>query len=624
MFPHKGVASTLLALAAITLAIAPRIVYGQTGDENPPGPSGGPAPAVSLPSDPSEWPEPEVPEVSASHRTFLARVVRRTLRDCVRSRPPYAPEYVPEALQNTSAEVVVRLRQRGFLVAAGAAGSAPLTDATRNASLVACQQLGSAGLAGLDAVNALLVELEVVGPLQAIEAQIDWTQPRALDPYVEPGVHGLLLDAPRRRHRFCPTELFTSDMTLAAALDVLAQHILGDPSQVSRTRLYRFRTAHWVQAAPGDEAVSLLRGLTPVPLADANAPTLDAAITELARYMSYRQRPDGLFSYQYEPASDAYSDDDNLVRQIGAAVAMAIDARCSRRSASLAAAEAAIRFHLQGLTDVPGQPDAAFLSTADGQNKLGATALLALALAEHPQPDKYASIRQRLIRAMLWLQRPSGMFVTAFPPAEALNAQDYFPGEALLAMASHHALQPTADVIDAFDQAMEFYRVYFHNVPSPAFVSWQVQAYARMAGHTQRRDYVAYVFELTDWLAARQLTPDNCRYPDLWGGIASYQPGRAGVATAAYLEGFADALRLARAAGDVERAARYEKLVRLAARFVLQLQVRPAETYFVRSPKDAVGGIRTAPALNLLRIDHAQHGLIGLIKAREALFSPPD
>ena len=92
------------------------------------------------------------------------------------------------------------------------------------------------------------------------------------------------------------------------------------------------------------------------------------------------------------------------------------------------------------------------------------------------------------------------------------------------------------------------------------------------------------------------------------------------MATAGYLEGFADALALARWVGDTKRAARYETVVRDAARFVMQLQVRPEEAYYIRSPQDAVGGIRTTPSLNLLRIDHCQHALVGLIKARQVLF----
>ena len=85
-----------------------------------------------------------------------------------------------------------------------------------------------------------------------------------------------------------------------------------------------------------------------------------------------------------------------------------------------------------------------------------------------------------------------------------------------------------------------------------------------------------------------------------------------------------DALALARETGDQERAQRYEQVVRGAARFVMQLQVKPEEAYFVRSPQDAVGGVRTTPALNLLRIDHVQHALVALIKARKVLYRDHD
>jgi hypothetical protein len=266
-------------------------------------------------------------------------------------------------------------------------------------------------------------------------------------------------------------------------------------------------------------------------------------------------------------------------------------------------------------------PNAAFIATEDRQNKLGVTALLSLALAAHPAADPYAATHAKLINGMLSLQRPSGMFITAFPPAEEIGAQDYFPGEALLALAAAYDRKPDAQVLAAFDRAIGFYQPYFRESPSPAFVPWQVQAFALMARHSRRKDYVDFAFELTDWLLTMRLDDSNCPWPELWGGVASYQSGRAGVATASYLEAFADALALARWSGDRPRAAKYEAAVRGAARFVLQLQIRPEEAYFIRSPRDAVGGIRTAPALNLLRIDHGQHALIGLMKARDVLYS---
>jgi hypothetical protein len=153
---------------------------------------------------------------------------------------------------------------------------------------------------------------------------------------------------------------------------------------------------------------------------------------------------------------------------------------------------------------------------------------------------------------------------------------------------------------------------------------WQVQAFALMTKHTKRQDYADYVFELTDWLASKQLDPSNCVWSELHGGIAAYGNARVGVSTAAYLEGFAAALMLANDLGDTKRKKHYTAVVRRAARFVTQLQVRTEETYFMPSPQDAVGGIRTSPSLNLLRIDHCQHALVGLMKARRALYPDQD
>ena len=79
-------------------------------------------------------------------------------------------------------------------------------------------------------------------------------------------------------------------------------------------------------------------------------------------------------------------------------------------------------------------------------------------------------------------------------------------------------------------------------------------------------------------------------------------------------------MTLARAVGDSPRTRRYETLVREAARFVMQLQVRPKEAYFIRSAQDAIGGVRAAPAVNRLRIDHCQHALLALMKARQTLY----
>ncbi len=558
--------------------------------------------------------------LDAEQRTFLSRIARRTLNDAARGRPAYELAFVPAPLTKKHGEVIIRLRHAGYLLASASSGPGDVATVTRDAALAAAEIWIKRYGDVTDLRDTILIEIEVVGPPEPVPTKVDWTVPRALDPFIEPGVHGIVLHGPTVHKRFTPTELITSDMVLTDALKSIAQKTHSIATDVEKTRLMRFRTEHWYQAAPAGRVVSLHRGMTLVKPEAVTAAGLDTAIEALGDYIIYRQQPSGLFTYQYEPAWDRYVDEENLVRQVGATMAVAAYALSSGRGGAASAADAAIRFHLQGLRDVPGRTDAAYIATSDGRNKLGVTALLCLALGEHPAAETYAETRRKLVAGMLMLQQPTGMFATAFPPARDVGAQDYFPGEALLALASHHEHEPSTEVLDAFDKAIGFYRDYFRSRPSPAFVPWQVQAFAKMARHNKRQEYIDYVFELTDWLAVKQLSQTNCEWPELWGGIAGYQPGRAGVSTASYLEGFADALALAQHTGDAARAARYEKLVRGAARFVLQLQFRKDEAYFVRSMKDTVGAIRASPSLNLLRIDHCQHALSALMKTRQVLF----
>lgn len=555
-----------------------------------------------------------------TQRTFLSRIARRTVNDAVRGRPTYQPTFVPAPLTAKHGEAIVRLRHAGYLLASASSGPGPMPTVTRDAALAAVEMWTKQYGRGSDLLDAILIEIEVVGPPEPVPTQVDWTVPRALDPYIEPGVHGLVLRGPTVHQRFTPTELITSDMVLSEALKKIAQKSHSSAPEVTKTRVMRFRTEHWYQDAPGHDIVSLHRGLTPVGIESVSEDGLDASIAALGEYMIYRQQPSGRFTYQYEPAWDRYVDEENVVRQVGATMSLSAYAKTSGRDGATAGADTAIRFHLQGLRDVPGRTDASYVATADQRNKLGVTALLCLSLSEHPTPEVYADTRRKLANGMLLLQQPTGMFVTGFPPAREVGAQDYFPGEALLALAGHYELEPSSAVQDAFDRAIGFYRDYFRNRPSPAFVPWQAQAFGKMARLGKRQDYADFVFEITDWLAEKQLTPDNCEWSELWGGIASYQPGRAGISTASYLEGFAEALTVARAMGDAARANRYEKLVRHAARFVMQLQFRSDEAYFVRSVQDTVGAVRATPSLNLLRIDHCQHALSALMKTRQVLF----
>lgn len=564
--------------------------------------------------------EPVTPRVPSEHREFLSKLARDAVENTLAGRASGNPQDVPKSLAAVHGQCIVRLRQAGFLLSVGVGGPGLLTTAVSDAATAAIQAIAPADRGESDESRSWLIEMEVLGEAVALPLGLDWTQPAVLDTHIEPGVDGLLVLTPDRARRLCPSEFITSDTEISDALRRLAQALKLEPAQVARTPLMKFRSVHWYEASKGAQPIGLHRGMTLVSQSSVTRTGLEETIDRIAEYMVYRQRSTGLFAYQFEPGADRYSDEDNLVRQVGAAMALSIHAAATGRNSSLTAADSAIAYHLQGLTPLPGHEDAAFIATADGRNKLGVTALLCLALAEHPQREKYAENRRKLVKGMLALQASTGMFVTAFPPATQLSGQEYFPGEALLALATDYNLQPSADVLTAFDRAIEFYRDYFNASRSAAIVPWQVQAFSIMARHTKRKDYQDYVFELSDWLAGKQLTTSNQEWAELAGGVAVAGESRVGVSTASYLEAFADALALARDLGDQKRIAKYEEVVQQAARFVMQLQVRPQEAFFARSAQDTIWGIRAAPVQNRLRIDHCHHALVGLWKAKQALF----
>jgi len=562
------------------------------------------------------------PPIGAPLQKYLSRIARRTIRDALLQRQAYHPDYVPSALKTVNGEAVVRLWRDGFLQATGVGGPGPVVYCVTRAASVAAASLkqGKREVSASDA-SEMTLEVEIAGKPVALSFDGDWTQPGALSGVVEPGVDGLIVTGKFKGRRVYPSELIWRGLALHEALTGLAKATQSDPTNRGATKLARFTTVHWVQDQSGADTQELIRGMV-LQRGDSMAlEGLSEAIDALTEYVLYRQRPDGLFSYEFHPGANRYVESDDLLHQLGATAALAQCANLTGRETVRAAVDLSLRFHRRGLQTIPGLDGAAFLATADQSNPLGATALLSLALTVHPRPQEYAAVREQLVVGILSLQRKSGMFLTAFPPAVTLNQQDYFPGEALFALASQYAVSPSPRVLGAFDRALGFYRDYFRANRSPAFLAWQVRAFSLMAKQTNRRDFAEFAFELADAIAAAQLDASNSRWPALYGGVRFGSNDRPGASTSMYLAALCDAVRVARMIGDHERAARYLGFIRAATRFVIQLQFRKAEAFFVKSPQDAVGGIRTSPSLNRLRIDHAVHALAALLMARRVLYT---
>lgn len=532
------------------------------------------------------------------------------------------------------ATAAVTVRRRGEALGVGISDYLPIVEACRQATKRARLAIGETALDSQE-LAALPLELELIGPREQVGTGRD--SPEDLSLEYEPAVHGVAVRYEDNELLTRPSELLAyetlcddsgemdhrCDRYKQAIADYQAK--LGLLQQPPRrpggfVLFLRFRTTHIYQCAPQAEPVVLIAGMTPVPQQQANPEHLRWVADDLARFIRFRQSSDGLFAYEYLPGQNLYwPKGQNWIRQAATTWSIALHARRRNDEASRQTTQRAIEAFAKMVRPFHGHPSAAFVATPDGQHALGTTALFVLALIDSPDRDKYQELRHSLLNGLAGMQRADGSFVTHFPPATRTSSQSYFPGEALLAIAKQYELDRDAKWREVADKALPFYIELFRKERDPAFVPWQAQAYGHFARVTRLQKYADFVYEMSDFLAGKQIREPEPQLPIYCGGFATSYFGRSGVSSAVYLEGFVDAVRTAEAMGDRQRAERYREVVRLGARFVVQLRFREAEAYYVRSLRDTIGGVRSSPANSIMRIDNMQHALAAALGASEVL-----
>jgi hypothetical protein len=190
-----------------------------------------------------------------------------------------------------------------------------------------------------------------------------------------------------------------------------------------------------------------------------------------------------------------------------------------------------------------------------------------------------------------------------------------------MALAQQYKSRPDATLARAFDRALDHYRERLPTI-DPLEAAWLVQAFAQFDSVSRRADIAQFVFDLADVLVSAQQSPALCESPELVGGVVTIQGTIPNIETAIALAALTDAVSVARQHNNQRALQRYLPPARWAARFVMQLQFRETEAYFVHSPIDVLGGVRTSPVDNRLRLDSLQHAIIGLMKFRDVVLAP--
>jgi hypothetical protein len=339
----------------------------------------------------------------------------------------------------------------------------------------------------------------------------------------------------------------------------------------------------------------------------------------------------GRFLHGLAPALNSGLDGDNYLRQAGAAFALARATRLLGEQRYAARATQAILTLLDDTVAEDKETLHTLLPSAI-LNRLGSAGLLVLAINELPSPQP--DLLEKSEQLCNWIRRQAradGSLLCndgndakdANDDADSVN--DY-PGLALYAILRSQKQRPAQWKTELARKAVVYYRAWWKDHRSMAFVPWQTAAYAEAYVQTKEPAFAEFVYEMNDWLCGLQYDQLDPRRP-LWnGGFMKWVDGKAidappTIDSAMYAEALAEARRTARAGSDATRYQRYTDVLHRCLQFLVRLQYTDANTQHFEEwyrPR-LVGGFHASTQDGNLRVDYTQHALSALVTYLEDL-----
>lgn len=428
-----------------------------------------------------------------------------------------------------------------------------------------------------------------------------------------------------QERRYSPTQMIADNTSFGRIIERLYEdgEIVTESLPAERVEL--FEATQLLVDLDRSVVVQLERGNQVVPAASVTSERTAQLAEGMSDWLVRQLGDDGRMVYEYWPSRGEESGSNNMIRQWMATLALTRIAEQRDDRELEAKVEANIAYNLE--LSYREEGGLGLIADPDGEVKLGAVALAALAISEHPSRERFAAEEAALRRMVDHLWQPDGSFVTFFIPVGRNDNQNFYPGEALLLWATTIAADNDPELLERFMRSFEHYRAWHREQPNPAFVPWHTMAYEKVWQVTDDPELRDFVFEMNDWLLEMQQWGD-APAPDVAGRFYNperpdYGPPHAS-SDGVYLEGLISAYRLAAEVGDESRVDAYRTAIARGLRHLMQLQFADeVDMYYVLKRERVAGGMRTTVYDNVIRVDNVQHALLAVIDVLDA-FSPED
>jgi hypothetical protein len=351
-----------------------------------------------------------------------------------------------------------------------------------------------------------------------------------------------------------------------------------------------------------------------------------------AEWLQRANRVDGRFQHGVVPALRRPLEGDHYLRQAGAALALAQAARFFQDDRAGALARQAVLTLLLDTEKDPQNPQVRRTTFPPGAvSRLGAAGLLIAAIHELPAPgDDLLAQAEELCAYIHQRQRTDGCLSDTDPAAGARaggasrTAESLYAGLALYGLLRSQQNHPAGWKLEVARKARAYYQACWRADKQMAPVPALTAAFAEAYVLSREQAFADFVFEISDWLCTLQYDQINPRQIAWLGGFMGWADGRPAtlppdIGSASCAEALAEACRVARVVGDIQRHPRYQQALEKALQFVMTLQyVEGNCQHFAEWYRpEILGGFFASGQDGTLRIDYNEHAVGALVQYLE-------
>jgi hypothetical protein len=422
---------------------------------------------------------------------------------------------------------------------------------------------------------------------------------------IDLGIEGLACTAGGQTVYFTPVTLLRHWRTFAVVEDAdlvrsayLAQESAEPPAFDYAEKLL---TASFVEKRPGGPVFPLYRGNVLLPSADPDV--IVQAMSHAGLWFLRTQQPDGSFLPNYFPVDEEAEKNYKLVEHLRAAVAVSLLHQLTGEARFAQARDKALDFCLSKKFVREERSRGLFFLTGDGEEEVTPSALLLTALCYRAlaDPTPTADGRMKGLGKYLSLMvAPGGELYETFDVATQGN-QRYIIwssayAETLMALDLLERVSPTEEGRKAAARLAE----HLDSFPDEVHVLTDHRGMGRvaeaLAEHyklTHSDPDFAAVLKIADVIIGLQLKAEDAPFADFVGGFAIAKLAPETLATAECACGLA-------AAYDVsivtrKPAGRFSIPLLDAARFLMNMQYRAENTFYLNHKEVILGAFRRSP-----------------------------